>query len=106
MDLFERVKFVDHINPPETSEKPKDPEAPEMSNAPIIRSKSQKCNFGGCKKKLSVTDTCTPCKCKKCFCTDHRFSESHRCTYDFRTESNKELERRNPKVVGAKIETI
>jgi len=50
---------------------------------------SNKCHFENCNKKLKLSDL--KCKCNKIFCMMHKFSESHNCKYDYRSDSNKVL---------------
>lgn len=68
-------------------------------------SKKKKCQFEGCKRKLGLLDDIA-CKCGLSFCTHHRFSGDHACTYDYRAEHMERLRRENPKVVKDKIDKI
>jgi len=54
----------------------------------------KRCEAEGCKKKLSLVHLSIKCKCNKCFCDVHRFSESHNCSFDYANQEsmNKKLE--------------
>ena len=63
----------------------------------------KKCDY--CKQKIkSVLPI--PCKCKKYFCNKHKFSEEHKCTYDYLTENREKLKKDNPKVSNNRINLI
>ena len=49
----------------------------------------KKCCQEGCKKKLLLSDF--PCKCEKVYCSGHRASEAHDCTFDYKAASKLEL---------------
>jgi hypothetical protein len=68
----------------------------------VVRPK--KCECDGCNKKLMLTDI--ECKCKKFFCVNHRYMTDHKCTYDYRLNGIKELEKNLVKVEGIKFEKI
>lgn len=44
-----------------------------------------RCEMTDCKKRLDLT--AFPCRCKKTFCSQHRCSSDHSCTYDYRAET-------------------
>ena len=67
--------------------------------------KPKTCEFEGCMRKLNIL-TEYQCKCKKCFCNQHRFFDDHKCTYDYKEEHRRELEKKNPVVKRDKIEKI
>jgi len=58
-----------------------------------------------CKKRLSLAGM-FECRCGFTFCSFHRYSETHHCTYDFKKESRKVLEQANPLVVAPKLPKI
>ena len=68
------------------------------------REMPKKCECDGCKKKLMISDL--ECKCKKYFCSTHRFATNHQCNYDYKTDGIKNLEKNLVKVVGEKIDKI
>ena len=58
------------------------------SNLHIIKEKKKQkkkkkkriCTFGGCCKKLKLSDCA--CRCKKIYCSQHRLPETHQCSWD------------------------
>ncbi|XP_075238104.1 AN1-type zinc finger protein 4-like [Lycorma delicatula] len=64
------------------------------------RSRCVKCN-----KRLTFTNTYT-CRCGHIFCTNHRYSEAHDCTYDYKSEGRKILEQNNPLISAPKLPKI
>ncbi|ORX54862.1 hypothetical protein BCR36DRAFT_322322 [Piromyces finnis] len=65
--------------------------------------KKNVCEF--CHKKIRITAT-YKCKCNKIFCATHRYSECHNCTYNYKQNGKKDLEKNNPLVVKDKISKI
>lgn len=55
-----------------------------------------------CNKKLNISATYT-CRCQKLFCSKHRYSETHACTYDYKKEGRKVIAEENPQVTAPKI---
>lgn len=67
--------------------------------------KVQRCEHEGCKKKLGLLGFL--CKCEKNFCSNHRASEVHKCTFDFHEQHKKDLLKYMSTAVRAeKIEVI
>ena len=62
------------------------------------------CDF--CKKK-KVNIIPYKCKCGiKKLCSECRYPETHKCTYDFKTEGKILIEKNNPRIIANKIENI
>lgn len=57
-----------------------------------------------CNKKLGLV--VFTCKCGGKYCAEHRMSEHHACTYDYKQEAAKRLEAQLVKVVADKINKI
>eukprot|EP00162_Nutomonas_longa_P024400 comp8658_c0_seq1/m.9572 comp8658_c0_seq1/g.9572 ORF comp8658_c0_seq1/g.9572 comp8658_c0_seq1/m.9572 type:complete len:149 (-) comp8658_c0_seq1:14-460(-) len=57
-----------------------------------------------CKKKVGLTGF--KCRCGFYFCGVHRYSDKHDCTFDYKAEAQKEIEKQNPIVKADKIEKI
>lgn len=53
-----------------------------------------------CNKKLGII-MIMKCHCNQYFCSAHRYMEVHNCSYNYKLEGKKKLERENP-LVGAK----
>jgi predicted nucleic acid binding AN1-type Zn finger protein len=72
-------------------------------NEPINKNIT-KCNKQNCGKKLGLLPF--TCKCGLNFCGLHRYSDTHDCEFDYRSEYKKQLEKNNIKVVAEKIKKI
>lgn len=46
------------------------------------------------------------CRCGGLFCHQHRYSDEHHCTFDYRQLGAEEIRKNNPVVVGEKIQKI
>lgn len=46
------------------------------------------------------------CRCEGLFCSVHRYSNEHRCTFDYREHGAEEIRRNNPVIKGEKIQKI
>ena len=66
--------------------------------------KKKKLRCAMCKKKQGLLGF--ECKCGKMFCSAHLLAESHNCTYDFKTEQCKRLEKKLVKVVNQKVPAL
>ena len=75
-----------------------------VKEEPLIVTKPKRCQHTECNKKIMLTDFA--CKCKGWYCGTHRYSESHRCQFDYKESSRELLEKRMSKVVGQKLEHI
>lgn len=71
--------------------------------APVITKKKARCNE--CNKRLNITNI-YDCRCGKIFCSQHRYSEAHCCTYDYKTEGRRLLQQQNPLVQAEKVNKI
>jgi len=58
-----------------------------------------------CAKKLGLATT-YKCRCGNTFCSTHRYPETHTCSYDYKTEGRKLLEKNNPVVNAPKLPKI
>ncbi|XP_055542119.1 uncharacterized protein LOC129727887 [Wyeomyia smithii] len=67
--------------------------------------KSKKLRCAQCNRKLGVI-MIMRCHCEKIFCAQHRYAEAHNCSYDFKLNGKKILERENPLVVAHKLPKI
>ena len=60
-----------------------------------------------CKSKLSLIQIeCNKCLCGGVYCSKHRLAEQHSCSYDYKTDGKKLLEKRNPRIVAEKLNKI
>ncbi|CAN8270117.1 unnamed protein product [Cochlearia groenlandica] len=58
----------------------------------------------GCRKKVGLTGF--RCRCGELFCSDHRYSDRHDCSYDYKTAGREAIARENPVVKAAKMVKI
>ncbi|CAG5133347.1 unnamed protein product [Candidula unifasciata] len=74
--------------------------------------KSKKNRCMECRKKsrsdrsVNVCLVCFTCHCGRLFCSLHRYSDTHACTFDFKEKGQEEIRRNNPVIKGAKIHKI
>ncbi|GMH27262.1 hypothetical protein Nepgr_029105 [Nepenthes gracilis] len=55
----------------------------------------------GCRRKVGLTGF--RCRCGELFCAEHRYSDRHDCSYDYKTAGREAIARENPVVKAAKI---
>ncbi|KAG6438461.1 hypothetical protein SASPL_103404 [Salvia splendens] len=58
----------------------------------------------GCSRRVGLTGF--RCRCGELFCADHRYSDRHDCSYDYKTAGREAIARENPLVRAAKIVKI
>ncbi|KAJ4970474.1 hypothetical protein NE237_003573 [Protea cynaroides] len=58
----------------------------------------------GCRRKVGLTGF--RCRCGDLFCSEHRYSDRHVCSYDYKTAGRDAIARENPVVKAAKIVRI
>ena len=92
---------------PDISAKSNDSEKPIKSKT-VKKKKSKKskkrCSHPECRIKLKLTDM--TCRCGNTYCSKHRYSESHNCTYDYKTLGRIQLESENPNCQFSKLDRI
>nr|GMD65263.1 zinc finger A20 and AN1 domain-containing stress-associated protein 5 [Ipomoea batatas]GMD71818.1 zinc finger A20 and AN1 domain-containing stress-associated protein 5 [Ipomoea batatas]GME12070.1 zinc finger A20 and AN1 domain-containing stress-associated protein 5 [Ipomoea batatas] len=70
----------------------------ESSPAPAKR-EVNRCS--GCRRKVGLTGF--RCRCGELFCGEHRYSDRHDCSYDYKAAGREAIARENPVVRAAKI---
>ncbi|KAL2330839.1 hypothetical protein Fmac_018420 [Flemingia macrophylla] len=55
----------------------------------------------GCRRKVGLTGF--RCRCGHLFCAEHRYSDRHDCTYDYKAAGREAIARENPVIRAAKI---
>ena len=74
----------------------------ETSPSPI---RPKRCCQEGCKKKLGLTDFA--CRCGLIHCSQHRASEAHNCSYDYKAQHKEELlKTMSTAIVAKKLDII
>ncbi|XP_009631181.1 zinc finger A20 and AN1 domain-containing stress-associated protein 5-like [Nicotiana tomentosiformis] len=67
----------------------------------VSPAKSEVNRCSGCRRKLGLTGF--RCRCGELFCGEHRYSDRHDCSYDYRTAGREAIARQNPLVKASKI---
>ncbi|XP_062327285.1 AN1-type zinc finger protein 6 isoform X3 [Osmerus eperlanus] len=57
-----------------------------------------------CRKKVGLTGF--DCRCGHVFCGMHRYSDIHKCTFDYKADAAEKIRKENPVIVGEKIQKI
>lgn len=70
--------------------------------APPLKREINRCS--GCRRKVGLTGF--RCRCGELFCADHRYSDRHDCSYDYKAVGREAIARENPVVKAAKIVKI
>lgn len=105
-DLAKEIKRIanqDSSNSSCSSERKVQLETVKLENLPAVRKKQLRCDQ--CNRKLNISNNYT-CRCGRLFCAQHRYSEVHNCSHDYKTEGRLILERQNPLVVAEKLRKI
>uniref|UniRef100_T1IXA3 AN1-type domain-containing protein n=1 Tax=Strigamia maritima TaxID=126957 RepID=T1IXA3_STRMM len=68
------------------------------------KDKKKKNRCQTCRKKIGLTGF--ECRCGGLFCSLHRYSDKHDCTFDYKELGAQEIRKNNPVVVGEKIQKI
>ena len=71
------------------------------NNKKKTKKKTKKKRCGMCRKKLGLIPF--KCRCEKMFCAKHRYSDVHKCDYDYKTSYTQKYTEDNPKIVPNKI---
>ncbi len=73
----------------------------ETETLQLGNTKSSRCNFEGCTKKIGLVPMV--CRCEKAFCAKHRIPETHDCKYDYKTNGRRKIDEENKCIEFAKI---
>jgi len=77
-------------------------EEDDEEGTPAKKHKKNRCTV--CKKKLGLTGF--DCRCGGQFCSIHRYSDKHNCTFDYKALGEKEISGNNPVVRAQKVAKI
>jgi hypothetical protein len=66
--------------------------------------KKKKNRCMACKKKVGLTGF--TCRCGGLFCSIHRYSDKHECSFDYKALGAEEISKSNPVVVAEKVSKI
>ncbi|XP_050210707.1 zinc finger A20 and AN1 domain-containing stress-associated protein 5 [Mercurialis annua] len=84
---------------PETSQKAETTSDRDNNDLFLARREVNRCS--GCRKRVGLTGF--RCRCGELFCWEHRYSDRHDCSYDYKTVGREAIARENPVVKAAKI---
>ncbi|XP_050970382.1 AN1-type zinc finger protein 6 isoform X1 [Labeo rohita] len=93
--LDETCQPIDRVSASDVSEQTSD--VPEQS-----RPKKNRCF--SCRKKVGLTGF--NCRCGHLFCSIHRYSDVHNCSFDYKADAAEKIRKENPLIVGEKIKKI
>ncbi|KAK1429106.1 hypothetical protein QVD17_11308 [Tagetes erecta] len=74
-------------------------ESPADDSNKVKRREINRCS--GCRRKVGLMGF--RCRCGEMFCSDHRYSDRHDCSYDYKAAGREAIARENPVVRAAKI---
>ncbi|KAK4419531.1 Zinc finger A20 and AN1 domain-containing stress-associated protein 5 [Sesamum alatum] len=60
-----------------------------------------RCSGSGCRKRVGLMGF--RCRCGDVFCSEHRYSDRHDCSYDYKAAGREAIARENPVVRAAKL---
>jgi hypothetical protein len=81
------------------SDRSSDEADPPSHTAAIKKRVVNRCS--GCKRKVGLTGF--KCRCGDLFCSEHRYSDRHVCSYDYKAAAREAIARENPVVKASKI---
>ena len=77
---------------------------PPVDRAPAVEVKAARTSVNrcsSCRKRVGLTGF--RCRCGEMFCGEHRYSDRHGCSYDYKAAARDSIARDNPVVRAAKI---
>eukprot|EP01120_Amphizonella_sp_Union-15-10_P010260 TRINITY_DN4085_c0_g1_i1.p1 TRINITY_DN4085_c0_g1~~TRINITY_DN4085_c0_g1_i1.p1 ORF type:complete len:167 (-),score=21.26 TRINITY_DN4085_c0_g1_i1:74-574(-) len=83
------------------------PQSQTEASGPRTRTevkRQNRCATNGCKRKIGYTSL--QCRCGRYFCENHRYPDSHNCSFDFKQFEREALKKDNPLVTVDKIQGL
>ncbi|KAM0838570.1 hypothetical protein ACQ4PT_046062 [Festuca glaucescens] len=94
---------VDRPRPAQVEFSPSSPAvdlaAPSATEVKATKTSVNRCS--SCRKRVGLTGF--RCRCDRTFCGEHRYSDRHGCTFDYRAAARDAIARDNPVVRAPKI---
>lgn len=84
------------VRPPEAAE--------DVADEPPKKVQVNTSRCWTCNRKIGLLGF--QCKCEFYFCAEHRMSDRHECTFDFKEQGKKKLIKDNPTIAPSKMESI
>ncbi|XP_022865224.1 zinc finger A20 and AN1 domain-containing stress-associated protein 5-like [Olea europaea var. sylvestris] len=82
----------------------KDLKKEDSDSVEVVLLKREVNRCSGCRRKVGLTGF--RCRCGELFCADHRYTDRHDCSYDYKAAGREAITRENPVVKAAKIVKI
>ncbi|KAL7151813.1 hypothetical protein ABFS83_04G056100 [Erythranthe nasuta] len=60
-----------------------------------------RCSGSGCRKRIGLVGF--RCRCGDVFCSEHRYSDRHDCSYDYKAAGRDAIAKENPVIRAAKL---
>ncbi|EPS66139.1 hypothetical protein M569_08638, partial [Genlisea aurea] len=60
-----------------------------------------RCSGSGCRKRVGLVGF--RCRCGDLFCSEHRYSDRHDCSYDYKAAGRESIARENPVIKASKL---
>jgi hypothetical protein len=76
----------------------------DLESKETVPVKPKKCQYEKCKTKLVLSNFA--CRCKNYYCSTHRYSDIHKCVFDYKATGKDILEKQMPSVIADKLERI
>ncbi|XP_057797872.1 zinc finger A20 and AN1 domain-containing stress-associated protein 5-like [Salvia miltiorrhiza] len=81
------------------------PERPDLQIRGALKRPREKevtrCSGSGCRKRIGLMGF--RCKCGDVFCSEHRYSDRHDCSYDYKAAGRDAIAKENPVIRAAKL---
>lgn len=77
------------------------PEEKSAESSPSSSPQKQKNRCDSCRKRVGLTGF--ECRCGGLFCSTHRYSDMHECSFDYKALGEQELRKNNPVVKTEKV---
>ncbi|CAB3994005.1 AN1-type zinc finger 6-like [Paramuricea clavata] len=74
----------------------------DQQDSPSKTKRKNRCTT--CRKKVGLTGF--QCRCGGLFCSLHRYSDKHQCSFDYKAEGQAEIRKNNPVIVRDKVQKI
>ncbi|CAA0813241.1 Zinc finger A20 and AN1 domain-containing stress-associated protein 5 [Striga hermonthica] len=100
------ARAPDISDPPRTSSagSPENPDLvpPSEKRRDLKRPRDgTRCPVSGCRKRIGLVGY--RCRCGDVFCSEHRYSDRHDCSYDYKAAGREVIARENPVVRAEKL---
>ncbi|KAJ6813734.1 zinc finger A20 and AN1 domain-containing stress-associated protein 8-like [Iris pallida] len=95
-------KISTEVEEEEEEGEEKEGEVSSSSSGGAKEKPKNRCSF--CNKKVGLTGF--KCRCGDLFCSLHRYSDEHRCVFDYRGQGRDAIAKANPIVKADKMEKI